>query len=103
MSPRSLLKAASAPLRSFFNQRFADMQRRMEVNEEHLTRALDELTRQSRDLAEMQQALLDSITLLGSSVAELRSRTLSDATGVGEPEPTVSSAQQGNDTESVSR
>lgn len=69
MSPNVVVRA-TRPFRAFFNQRFDDVQRRLQSTEERLEEVLEQMQRQTADMAEMQRALLDSITLLGAVVAE---------------------------------
>lgn len=89
----SVIVRATRPLRSFFNQRFDDVQRRLEVNEKRLVEVLEEMERQSEDMREMQRALLDSITLLGSLVAQREGLADSPASAGPAPDRTGGSAR----------
>lgn len=66
----SVVVKATAPFRSYLNQRFGDLQNRMENLEKRIDTTLQMVEQQTKDTIELQRALLDTMTLLAAAVAE---------------------------------
>ncbi len=72
MASSSVIVKATAPFRSFLNQRFADLHERMENLEHRVDSAMETISRQTQETIELQKALLDSMILLGAAVTDAK-------------------------------
>lgn len=82
----------STPVRAFFNKRFLDLHMRMEAMErsneevrEQTRLTLELVQREIQEFQELQSALLDSLAIIGSTLAKRESSAESSESGSATP------------------